>query len=255
MTKQTYGVLILHGFSASLDCVNGIEPPIQELGIPTRMPVLRGHNTPSPEALVGVKWQDWVADGEAAYQELLKEVQRPIVFGHSMGALVALTLGADHPAEIDSLILAAPAVALTNPFAYGSPLHFLSPLASIFLKQAPMKPAYTDPALAAKDTNYRWVPTEAASELFEMMKATRKRLPEIKMPVTILQSHKDGTVPEKAVNIIYDNISTPPSERKTIWFETSGHEMFRDCESCEMIQTVVDTVRDRMQLAAPQPEA
>ena len=62
MTRQPYGVLIVHGFTSSLDCVNGVQPFVQDLGLPTRMPVLRGHGAESPEALRGVTWHDWVAD-------------------------------------------------------------------------------------------------------------------------------------------------------------------------------------------------
>jgi len=58
MAKQPLGVLIVHGFTSSLDCVCGLEPPIQALGLPTRMPVLRGHSAESTEALRGVTWHD-----------------------------------------------------------------------------------------------------------------------------------------------------------------------------------------------------
>jgi len=96
MSKKPYGVLIIHGFTSSLDCVCEIEPPLKALGLPTRMPVLRGHNAGSPEALRGVTWLDWVADAKSALQDLLTEVERAIIIGHSMGGLVALNLAADH---------------------------------------------------------------------------------------------------------------------------------------------------------------
>ena len=58
MGKAPLGVLNLHGFTSSLDCVNGLNPYIEALGLPYRMPVLRGHNQ-TPEALIGVRWEDW----------------------------------------------------------------------------------------------------------------------------------------------------------------------------------------------------
>ena len=64
MSKKPYGVLIVHGFTSSLDCVNGLEPPIQALGLPTRMPVLRGHCAESPDALCGVTWPEMFRDCE-----------------------------------------------------------------------------------------------------------------------------------------------------------------------------------------------
>jgi carboxylesterase len=245
MSKLPCGVLILHGFSSSLDCVNGIEPPLKQLNLPTRMPVLRGHGAESPEALRGVKWQEWVEDGEAALHDLLIDVEKAIVFGHSMGALVALHLAVDYPDLVDSLILAAPCIAFTNPLAPGEPLHFLSPLVVKLLKKKTMHSRYADPTLAQYNTNYRWVPTDAVATLFDFSEVTRKRLSEIKQPIYIIQSHQDRTVPEKAGDIILNHISTPPELKRRKWFSVSGHGMFQDCERRDVIQAVVDYVGER----------
>ena len=148
MSRKPYGVLIVHGFTSSLDCVGGLEPPIQALGLPTRVPVLRGHCAESPAAMRGVTWHEWAADAEAALEDLLTEAERAIVFGHSMGGLVALTLAADRPDVVDSLIVAAAAIQLTSPFAPGRPLHFLAPLVIRLQKKVDMPPVYADPALA-----------------------------------------------------------------------------------------------------------
>jgi len=45
MAKQPFGALIIHGFTSSLDCVKGLQPPLAALGLPTRMPVLRSRTT------------------------------------------------------------------------------------------------------------------------------------------------------------------------------------------------------------------
>jgi carboxylesterase len=240
----------VHGFTSSLDCVGGLEPPIQALGLPTRVPVLRGHCAESPAALRGVTWHEWAADAEAALEDLLTEAERAIVVGHSMGGLVALTLAADRPDVVDSLIAAATAVQLTSPFAPGRPLHFLAPLVVRLLKKVDMPPHYADPALAQYDTNYAWTPTDAVASLMEFGKVTRRRLPEVRVPTLIMHSRKDTTADPKSAEIIYRHISTPPDQKRIVWFEVTGHEMFRDCERDATIATVVDYVRERAGLAA-----
>ena len=85
MAKSPLGVLILHGFTANPDHLLELHACIQALGLPTRVPVLRGHGAPSPEALRGVSWCDWVADAEVALQALLTTSERAIIVGHSMG--------------------------------------------------------------------------------------------------------------------------------------------------------------------------
>ncbi|MBN1875333.1 MAG: alpha/beta fold hydrolase [Anaerolineae bacterium] len=256
MTKQTCGtslksgVLILHGFTSSLDCVNGLEAPIQALGIPTRMPILRGHGAVSPEALHGVTWPEWVADAEVALKDLLTKVDKVIVFGHSMGGLVTLTLAADHPDLIDSIVIAAAAIQLSSPLAPGNPLNFAAPLVLKIIKKHESVPVYADPALAPYDTNYRWAPTDAIMSLFKFMKATRRRLPEVRVPALILQSRKDSTVPPDTAEIIYREIATPPEQKRLAWFEVTEHEMFRDVEREATIKTVVDYVRERTGISA-----
>ena len=245
MTRKSYGVLIIHGFTSSLDCVNGLEAPLQALGLPTALPVLRGHGAQSPEALRGVTWHDWVADAEVALQDLLTEAERAIVFGHSMGGLVTLTLAADHPDAIDSIVVAAAAVQLTSPFAPGRPFHFLAPLVARVMKKADMPPVYADPALAQYDTNYRWAPIDAAASLMEFAKLTCRRLPEVRVPALIMQSRKDTTVAPESAEIIYKGISTPADQKRIAWFEVTEHEMFRDCEREGTIGAVVDYVKER----------
>lgn len=251
MAKQPLGVLILHGFTASLDCVNGLEPPLRAMGLPTRMPVLRGHGAASPEALRGVSWRDWVADGAAALEELLSEADRALVFGHSMGGLVALTLVADRPDLIDSAVVAAAAVQIAAPVAPGRPLHLLAPLLTGLLKRWPMPPNYSDKALEAYDTNYAWAPTEAIAELFAFARATRKRLPEVRVPLLIMHSRQDSTISPESAEIIYRETGTPASEKRIAWFEVTEHEMFRDCQRDECIGTVVDYAGERIDRLVP----
>lgn len=248
MAKQPLGVLIIHGFTSSLDCVRGIEPPVKALGLPTRMPVLRGHGGKSPEALRGVTWHDWVADGEAALQALLTEAEKVIVFGHSMGGLVALTLAAEHANAVDSIVLAAASFKMLSPFAPGRPFHFVTPLFRRLFKKWDMPLVYADMGLAQYDTNYRWAPTDAISSLFDFSEVTRRRLPEIRMPTLVLQSRRDTLVAPECADFIYNAISTPREQKGIVWFEVTEHEMFRDCEREATIEAVVDYVRERVGL-------
>ncbi len=249
MTKQPLGVLVIHGFTSSLDCVSGVEAALRALGLPTRMPVLRGHGAESAEALRGVTWPDWVSDAEDALQNLLTEVERVIVFGHSMGGLVTLTLAAERADVIDSIVVAAAAVQFTSPFAPGHPFYFLAPLIGLFRDRVDKPPAYADPELAQYNTNYPWAPSDAVLSLLAFSKRTRQRLPEVRVPALIMQSRKDATVAPESAEIIYRNISTPPAQKRIVWFEKSGHEMFRDCEREATIQTVVTYVQERADLA------
>jgi len=243
MEKAPLGVLNLHGFTSSLDCVNGCNPYIEELGLPYRMPVLRGHMQ-TPEALVGVHWKDWYEDAEAALQDLLTEVQRVVVVGLSMGGLVTLHLAAEHPDDIDAIVLVAAALKLNNPLAPGGALSFLRPVVGRLVKWWSMPANYADKELERLDTNYERAPMDAIITFLEYTEYVRSRLPEVRAPALILQSLKDETVNPESAQIIYDNISS--TEKSIVWFDESHHEMMRDLERERVFETIQAYLRERL---------
>src|SRR5947209_6635347 len=114
------GCLILHGFTSSLDCVRPLVPMAEQLGMPYRMPLLRGHGT-LPEQLHGVQAADWYADALQALNELHNEVPQVVVCGLSMGGLVALQLAAEQPTLVAGLVTIAAALRFADPLARLSP--------------------------------------------------------------------------------------------------------------------------------------
>jgi carboxylesterase len=248
MAKHPFGVLIIHGFTASLDCVSDLEPPIAALGLPTRVPVLRGHGAASPDALRSVTWQDWVADGETALQDLLAHAERAIIVGHSMGTLVTISLAAAHAGDgfIDSIALAAPAVYIPSPLAPGHSLAFLRPLVTRVLRKYDMPPNYADKSLEVGDTNYPWAPMSSVSEFLEFTQVARSRLPEVNVPLLVLQSRNDSTVDPRSAEIVLAETATAPVDKRIVWFEETEHEMFRDCERAAVVAAVVDFVKGRV---------
>ncbi len=241
--KKPLGVLNLHGFTSSLDCVNGLNAYIEALGLPYRMPVLRGHMQ-TPEALVGVTWRDWYADAEAALKDLLTEADKAVVVGLSMGGLVALQLAAEHPDHVDAIALVAAALKLRNPMAPGNALAFLQPMVRKLVHWWPMPPNYADKELEKYDTNYDRAPMDAILSFLEYTTYIEKRLPEVRAPALIIQSHKDQTVAPKSAQIIHDRIAS--TDKRIVWFEKSHHEMMRDLEREKVFETIQAFLRERL---------
>ncbi len=246
--KAPLGVLNLHGFTSSLDCVNGLNPYIEALGLPYRMPVLRGHMQ-TPEALIGVTWRDWYADAEAALRDLLTEADKAVVVGLSMGGLVALQLAAEHPDQVDSIALVAAALKLRNPMAPGNALAFLQPLVRKLARWWPMPPNYADKELEKYDTNYDRAPMDAILSFLEYTAYVEGRLPEVKVPALIIQSYKDQTVHPKSAQIIHDRIAS--TDKRIVWFERSHHEMMRDLEREKVFETIQAFLKERLAKVQP----
>lgn len=239
--KRPLGVLILHGFTGSLDTVRPVVPVAERLGLPYRMPVLRGHGTTYHD-LVGVTQHDWVADAEAALLDLLNEVDHVICVGLSMGGLVSLNLAAKHPQAIDSLVLITPAL------RFSDPLTSLTPVLKLIFPFWNSPNSFNDMTLAKASTNYPKFATKTFSKLLDFAGETERLLKQIKTPTLVLYSKKDQIVHPITVKLIEDKLGSP--EKQVLYFETSGHEMLMDCESEKVVEAIAGYITERVARSA-----
>lgn len=219
--KKPLGLLILHGFTGSLDTVKVLVPRAEARGWPWRMPVLRGHGT-KYEDLVGVRWEDWVADAEAALDDLLTECDRVVIAGLSMGALVALTLGHKRAEALAGLVVFAPAL------RFADPLTPLTPLIKLFFPFWDAPSSFADKELEKACTNYKKFPTATFSRLLDFGNEVERKLPLVRVPVVGVYARQDKTIHPIVPKLLADRLGGPYREA---WFERSGHEMLQDLEA------------------------
>jgi carboxylesterase len=246
LIRCPFGVLVIHGFTATLESVNALCKPLQELDIPFRMPLLAGHGASSPEALQGVRWESWLEDADRAFQELSREVELVIVIGHSMGALISLNLAVRYPTLVDSLVLAAPALKLVSVLAPGRPLNFAAPLVSMIIKKWDLKSDVSDLRHQGRTPHYAWAPTDAIVSFFELIKKSLSLLGSVKVPFMILHNRRETTVLPESATMLYDLVATVPSDKSIMWLERSGHQIFCDCERDKAIRMIIDYVSCRI---------
>jgi len=235
--KKPLGVLIVHGFTGSLDTVRAVAPVAERLGLPYRMPVLRGHGT-RYEDLEGVRYLDWYADGLAAMQELLQEVERVVIVGLSMGGLVALRLAMEHGERIAGLVLLAPAL------RFKDPLSALTPLIKLVFRYWDNPGSFEDLELAKACTNYPKFPTAAFSQLLDFGHEVERRLGEVKVPVTTLISRKDKTIHPIVIKLLEDKLGS--REKHVVYFEKSGHEMLQDLEAEAVVAAIEAAIQQHL---------
>jgi carboxylesterase len=108
-----------------------------------------------------------------------------------------------------------------------------------------MPPVFADPEFTTYGNGYVWVPTKTWLNVFDFMKATEKRLPDVTGPILILHSKNDSMNSPEGAALLYDRVSTPKDQKQLVWFEKTEHDMFNDCEWEAVIQTIVDYVKAR----------
>ncbi|HEY3359436.1 MAG TPA: alpha/beta fold hydrolase [Polyangia bacterium] len=237
--RESIGVLLLHGFTSHLNCVNGLVPYLEEAGIKYEMPILRGHGT-CYQDLRGVTHRDWYVDAERALINLWNHVDRIVVVGLSMGGLVALELAMRHPDKIAGVVGVAPALKFKDPLAK------LTGVLSKVVRYWPSPESFNDLTLKASCKNYPKFATDAFASLYEYSQQIALRLPELHVPIRILQSKKDQIVAPESANIIFEQVSSP--HREIVWYHKSGHEMMQDCEAEQVFHDIMEFVH-RFELA------
>lgn len=224
------GVLLLHGFTSHLRAVDGLVPHLEAAGIDWEAPVLRGHGT-RPEDLRGVRARDWVADAERALMDLRERVDKVVVVGLSMGGLVGLELARRHPAHVAGLVTVAAAL------RFADPLSALTPLLARVVRSWPSPEAFSDRSLARNSRNYPRFATDAFASLHAFAREVEGRLPEVHVPIRVLQSKADQVVAPVSANLIYEKVASPL--RELVWYQRSGHEMMQDLEADQVFADIM----------------
>lgn len=189
-------------------------------------------------------WSRWSPERQA---EILRRacrrmgIERPLLVGHSFGALVALAWALDHPDEVAGLVLIAPYCypgRVKTPFLAAQGLGGLGGLArntvSPMLGRAAMdrvwarifapNPVPDAMALYPADMNLRPGQMRAqAEELAQMVPAARRLSPrygEVRVPVTILTGDADNVL-DPVVHAIRLHRSIPHSSLTVV--PEAGH--------------------------------
>jgi carboxylesterase len=242
--KAPLGVLILHGFTASRATVEALVPRAEALGLPWRLPQLRGHWT-TPADLAGVTYDDMLADAAAALAELRGEAERVVVAGLSVGGVLTLELALRHPNGIDSLVVLAPALRYVNPLAR------IAPLVARLMKTAKNDPAlaFADRSLVARAGNYTTFPSATFVSIERAGRRMEAALPAITTALLIVGARSDRVIRPEVAQIVHDRAGSV--EKELVWFERSGHEMLLDCEAEAVADRVGLFLKHRSESAKP----
>lgn len=104
--KSPFGVLMLHGFSASTLEFRELVKDLEANEIPFYNPTISGFGIGDLHLLRSVKASDWIRDAINGYELLNERCEKIIIVGHSMGAALACIVAQRKPVE--KLILTSP---------------------------------------------------------------------------------------------------------------------------------------------------
>ncbi len=218
------GVLLIHGYTGSVAETRPMGQYLAAQGLTIRCPLLPGHGT-QPQDLTRIRWQSWANEVGSALRDLQSRCHAVFVGGLSLGSLLTLWLGAQHP-EIAGLIPMAPAVRVQ------SRLMPLTLAMRLVLKYYPLGPIgeddLGDPDAIDRIWCYDDLPLWGAGEVYLLQRQVRRALPKIHQPILIVQGRRDAQLHPEAAQEVFDAVAS--ADKTLLWLERSGHNLLADGE-------------------------
>jgi len=213
------GCLLIHGFTGAPKEMLWMGEYLAAQGHSVLGIRLAGHAT-QPADMVRMRWRDWVASVEDGFHLLRRSTDHIFAIGLSMGGVLALHHGANHPVS-GIISMSAPYILTTDPrLKYAEYLAFLQP------NMSKGTPDWQNPDAAKDHIDYPSYPTRSIAELRDLLIEMRAAIPKIQVPVLIVHSHKDGGVPPSNAEQIFTNLRV--EDKTLLWVENSGHVVTRE---------------------------
>lgn len=222
--RAKLGVLLIHGLLSSPAQWQGYAQHLSAQGVAVMGVRLTGHGT-SPWDLHARTWRDWLGSIERAHRILSAFAEQIIVVGFSTGGALGLILGSewlDHLAGVVSIN--APIQFQDRKMAFVPLIHSINKVANWLPMIDEILP-FRGNDTEQEHINYQSIPIPALFEMRIMIEDLQHRLPEIQIPVLLIQSDNDPVVHPDSVTSIHGKLATDCSLK---WIASERHEVIND---------------------------
>ncbi len=208
--------LFIHGFTASPSEVYPVARLVYEMtGCTVSGPLLPGHGT-SPQDMNQTGWQDWFARVEQEIDYLQRKHTRVFVAGLSMGGLLSLH-AASKKRGLQGVIV------INTPIFTSSP--WLIAIAPFLQYVRPYYPKKMDKAAEELQKQGRFaypvMPVKAFINMGQLRKIVVQEIPNLNIPILLLQSSQDESVDNRSAQFIKDK--AVQAKVRLIELRESGH--------------------------------
>lgn len=231
--KGSAGCLLVHGLTSSTQEMEYLANRLHSKGYSVLCTLLEGHNT-SPEDMSGTCWNDWYKSVEKDFDFLRGECSKVYVIGLSVGATLSVHLAADKTKKLDGLILLAPAIFYTSPWAKITPIlkHFkkygIKDYSKYYLGRKEAFFDIADEKELQKRIAYKRFPLSAIASALILINIAKKEIKKINAPTLIIHSIRDHTMKPESARYIYRRLRLRPENKKLVYLKKSGHVITAD---------------------------
>ena len=223
------GVLLIHGFTGSPSEMILLGNYLYRQGYTVLGVRLNGHGT-TVEEMSHTDWHQWyhsACDGYHLLRGICSEIS---VIGLSMGGLLAMRIGRDFP--VKKIVSMSAPIFIANE----RNLRFLPPVERS-VGRYQRKNRRNLPELAKRyNVSYSQMPLVCVHQLLDVIKETKKMLPEITKPILVVQSENDHTVKVESGQYIYEHVQS--EEKELLQLKLSGHLVTLDIEHDKLFEEI-----------------
>ena len=236
LKRGNTGALLIHGFTGNTNEMKELGEFLANNGITAMGILLPGHGT-KVEEILKVRWQDWDNAVKESLYKLKESCNKIFLVGLSMGGTLALHNAVNSAPVINGIVIMnTPVYSLNNYFIK------LVPLLKYIIKYVKKKGKSVKDVLTEQHIiGYNKNPIHGIAELLKLMKNVKNELRLINVPVLIMHSKLDHTVPWKNAQKIFDNIGS--IDKEVIWFNNSYHVLTMDNEKDEVFRQTYEFIK------------
>ena len=251
------GVLLVHGLAGTPNEMRQLGRSLQGAGFEVHGVQLAGH-CGTLDDLVATHWHDWVASVHAAAQRLRARVDRLVVMGLSMGAVLSLELAATRPDLVDGV------GALSTSFwhdGWSMPVFtrfafLLKPVRALgigrrrmFLERPPygIRNAglrkYVVAHMQGPDSGAAGLsgtPWYSIIEMHDLSKHVRRRLGDVRAPCLVVHATEDDVSSLANADLVSSSVQGPVER---LLLENSYHMITIDSDRRLLTQRAIDFVK------------
>lgn len=202
------GVLLVHGFTGSPASMKPWAQALASQGYAVEVPLLPGHATRWQD-LNRVRWTDWYAEAEAAFDRLQTSCDAVVVAGLSMGGCLALRLAEERGGEVAGILL-------VNPFL-SSGRRELALLPALKLVVPSLRGVVNDVRKPDQDEHgYDRLPLRGLAEVTAMWKVVVPDLGRVTQPLLCFRSANDHVIDPSSSATLMHGVSSSDLEERTL---------------------------------------
>jgi len=227
------GVLLIHGFTGTPKEMRWMGEYLNKKGLTVLGVRLFGHAS-KPEDMLRSRWWDWVTSVEDGLNILKGCTTQQCIAGLSMGGILSLIIAARYPVKC--------AVAISTPYALPPDprLKFLKLFSWVYPRVPKGKSDFHNKDAEKDHVDYPYFPTRSLLQLKALLQEMTRGLAEIKVPVLLIQSHGDHSIPAESMDKIYEQLGSKQKEK--LWVEDSGHVIVREPEREKVFRATFDFI-------------